>query len=574
MTAEDIKENNPLTTWVQDRGGKIKYSGGKPITNLCPTHPDGEHGTNHLCVSIEQSKQVWHCNDCDTGGSVIDWLMFEKGIDLKQALQELGGGEIDYSIDKNRDTVQSKAGEKSPASGQITKLYDYTNENGQLLYQCVRYEPKDFRQRRPVGEDWEWNLQGVTRVLYNLPKVLRNQHICLTEGEKDADTLSNLGFIATTNVGGSKAWLPAYAEVLKGKDIYIFPDNDDAGEKLYQARLVSLDGKVNSVKRINIPQQYKDVTDWITAEFGTGYLAEPIKQQEANKAVLSIMDKAPHAIEPIPLYTIEEMEEKYIEYIKTLDTRAFSLKSFSPKFDSISKRLMPGELVMVMGDTGQGKTAVMQAIAKSANPSPTLFFELELPLTAMFSRSVQMEVGCYEEDVLHDYKEGKFSMRDRFKNMKHILTCDRSGITIDYIEKLIMQSELKFGEHPVLVMIDYMGLVKSNNKSRYEAMAEKAQQAKVLAKNTNTIVIMGSQVGRPPQEKNDAGQYVRSKRTKVSLHDGRGAGELEESSNLILGVTRPEEAIINLEVLKNTRGPVGGEVEFVFDGQRMQLRPI
>lgn len=556
MTTYEIKENNPLTTWVQDRGGKIKYSGGKPITNLCPAV---EHGSQHLCVSIDMDKQVWHCNDCDSGGSVIDWTMIEKGMTLKQAIEDLGGG------DSQTQQQCSDAGGDSPAK--LTKIYDYTNENGQLLYQVCRYEPKTFKQRQPKGEDWQWNLEGVTRVLYNLPKVLGNQFICLVEGEKDADTLNDLSFIATTNVGGSRSWLDAYASTLKGKDVYIFPDNDPAGEKLYQARLVSLDGKVNSAKRICVPKQYKDVTDWLNSEFN-------LTLEPARKAVLELIAKTPDAIEPIPLYTIDEMEERYIEYVQHLDTKAFSLKGFSPKFDSISKRLMPGELVMVMGDTGQGKTAVMQAIAKSATPSPTLFFELELPLTAMFSRSVQMEVGCHEEDVLHDYKEGKFSMRDKFKNMRHILTCDRSGISMDYIEKLIMLSELKFGSHPTLVMIDYMGLVKSNNKSRYEAMAEKAQQAKVLAKNTNTIVIMGSQVGRPPQEKNDAGQYVRSKRTKVSLHDGRGAGELEESSNLILGVTRPEEQLLNIEVLKNTRGPVGGEVEFMFDGQKMQLTPI
>ena len=53
--------------------------------------------------------------------------------------------------------------------GKIVKTYDYKDESGQLLYQVVRYEPKDFRQRRPDGQGgWIWNLQGVRRVLYRL----------------------------------------------------------------------------------------------------------------------------------------------------------------------------------------------------------------------------------------------------------------------------------------------------------------------------------------------------------------------------------------------------------------------
>ena len=51
-------------------------------------------------------------------------------------------------------------------------MYDYTNEAGELLYQVVRYEPKDFRQRRPSGNgEWIYNLKRIPRVPYRLPSI-------------------------------------------------------------------------------------------------------------------------------------------------------------------------------------------------------------------------------------------------------------------------------------------------------------------------------------------------------------------------------------------------------------------
>ena len=54
----------------------------------------------------------------------------------------------------------------------IVATYDYTDANGgALLYQVVRYEPKDFRQRRPDGNGgWIWKL-GDKRIIYRWPEI-------------------------------------------------------------------------------------------------------------------------------------------------------------------------------------------------------------------------------------------------------------------------------------------------------------------------------------------------------------------------------------------------------------------
>ncbi len=113
-------------------------------------------------------------------------------------------------------------------------------------------KPKDFWQRRPDGKGgWINNLQGVRRVLYRLPDVKSAQTVCVAEGEKDADNLAKLGFVATTNPLGAGKWRDAYSETLRGKDVIVFGDvgdDDGAGEKHTQQRIESLSGKAKSIK--------------------------------------------------------------------------------------------------------------------------------------------------------------------------------------------------------------------------------------------------------------------------------------------------------------------------------------
>jgi hypothetical protein len=160
-----------------------------------------------------------------------------------------------------RDLFPSKSGfspHNSTARMNIVSTYDYPDADGQLLYQAVRLDPKDFRQRRPDGNgDWIWNLQGVRRVLYRLPQVLKavadGHTVFVVEGEKDADNLARLGLVATTNAGGAGKWTKAYSETLRGANVVILPDNDDAGRKHARQVARSLQGVATSVKVVPLP---------------------------------------------------------------------------------------------------------------------------------------------------------------------------------------------------------------------------------------------------------------------------------------------------------------------------------
>lgn len=160
----------------------------------------------------------------------------------------------------------------STAKPQFIESYDYVDENGVLLFQKLRYMDengkKTFKQRRPDGKGgWEYSLGDVPKVLYNLPAIMRAQKegypIWLVEGEKDADTLTDLGFIATTMPGGAGKWLDIHTEALAGAIVEIIADNDEVG-KQHACRVFDELAAAACDVQVWICPSAKDITDHLS----------------------------------------------------------------------------------------------------------------------------------------------------------------------------------------------------------------------------------------------------------------------------------------------------------------------
>ncbi|MBN2566029.1 MAG: hypothetical protein JXB46_10005, partial [Candidatus Eisenbacteria bacterium] len=113
------------------------------------------------------------------------------------------------------DLFNPNGGRPPGGAPKLVATYDYESEDGSLLFQVCRYDPKDFRQRRPDGNGgWIWNLTGVRRVLFRLPRVLEaarsGETVYVVEGEKDVLSLEAAGVVATCNSGGAGKWREAY----------------------------------------------------------------------------------------------------------------------------------------------------------------------------------------------------------------------------------------------------------------------------------------------------------------------------------------------------------------------------
>src|ERR1039458_778989 len=84
--------------------------------------------------------------------------------------------------------------EVSAATGELAEVerYPYQDVNGNLLFEVIRYEKpdgqKDFRQCRPDGQGGViWNLDGIDRVPYRLPKLPKAETVYAAHGEKRSE---------------------------------------------------------------------------------------------------------------------------------------------------------------------------------------------------------------------------------------------------------------------------------------------------------------------------------------------------------------------------------------------------
>ncbi|MBN1443135.1 MAG: AAA family ATPase [Planctomycetes bacterium] len=244
--------------------------------------------------------------------------------------------------------------ETSPKPAVVAK-YDYQDESGELLYQVLRYHPKDFRQRRPDGNGgWDWSVKGVRRVPYRLPQLLSLpplKGIVVVEGEKDVEALEALGVAATTSPGGAEKWCKLDPSTVRatftGRRVLIIPDADEAGRKHARQVAENLVGIACDVRVVELPglAECGDASDWISAGGTRAQLAE---LAQAAPAFTGEPERAEEAEDEGPAFAIGR---------RMSDVQPKEVSWLWPG------RIARGKVTLLAGDPGLGKSLLSLDIA-------------------------------------------------------------------------------------------------------------------------------------------------------------------------------------------------------------------
>ena len=232
-------------------------------TARCPFHPD-----HKASLSVDAEEGLYFCHACGAKGN------------LEQFERKLSG--CAGKTAENRIAKLAHRGGGSNLRPRIVTVYSYKDENGKLRFQQVRFEPKDFRFRRPDGQGgWIWNLQGVSMILYRLREVIEAEEVFIVEGEKDVEALRAWGFVATCNPGGAGKWRDEYSEYLTGKKVIVLQDDDEPGRKHARAVAESVAECASETKLVPPFKGTKDITEWME----NGGTKKQLKQLVADAAI-------------------------------------------------------------------------------------------------------------------------------------------------------------------------------------------------------------------------------------------------------------------------------------------------
>jgi hypothetical protein len=242
---------------------------GRNVSVCCPFH-----GDRQASLSIHTDKGVWKCFAGCGGGGILEFEKRFSNCDAATAWANIG--DICGINNQNLFRQQPQA------------TYPYVNEDGGLLFEKLRFPGKKFTQRaKGVNGAWSYKLDGVRKVLYRLPEVVRASDVMICEGEKDADRVAALKLsghpsapashvAATTNFDGAGKWRPEYAPYFTGKHVTIFPDNDEVGKCHAYQVATSISTYALDVRIVELPGlgERGDVSDYLERNSAEDLLKE------------------------------------------------------------------------------------------------------------------------------------------------------------------------------------------------------------------------------------------------------------------------------------------------------------
>jgi hypothetical protein len=235
----------------------------------------GNHGS--LSVDLKNGSWVFHDHELGKGGGVIDFLRLNG---------YHNGSALDFM--KSKFNVEPPERIEFARTERSNTIYQYVDGDGVLTLEVVRVNleggGKTFRQRIPVeGGGYDWKPSGKWQPIpYRLPELISakaGRFVFIVEGEKCADRLADLGFIATTNAGGAKSFQTDIVPYFEGRNVVIIPDMDKAGFEHLKDVKAKLTGVAASIRIITLPgldgaKNNNDVADW----FDQGHTSDELRE--------------------------------------------------------------------------------------------------------------------------------------------------------------------------------------------------------------------------------------------------------------------------------------------------------
>ena len=273
----------------------------------------------------------------------------------------------------------------------------------------------------------------------------------------------------------------------------------------------------------------------------------------------NMLVKIHHKSERLQVHSINDM---MAELLNRLDgDKPKALPTGFKDLDSIlDGGLRPGELIVLAGRPGSGKTTLGMCIAQNVvlqSSKPVFVFSMEMTREALAERVVASvaEIEAYKlrrENAFNEYDYTKLTSAIGLLSKGYIRVCEAGGLKPSEIRSVARRAKR---ENPdlALILVDYLQLMRSDTKyeNRVNEIGECSGALKALAKEMNIPIIALAQLNR---------NSVKSGEVKrPSMSDLRDSGSIEQDSDVV--------ALIYREYLHDNTKPADF-AELIIDKQR------
>lgn len=232
------------------------------------------------------------------------------------------------------------------------------------------------------------------------------------------------------------------------------------------------------------------------------------------------------------------------------------------KLNNITGGWQKQDLVVIGGRPSQGKTqlAIECILAAAESKHPVLFFSCEMSARAISTRFICHNVKIANEDIRKGLSDQDWMEVERQVGIleKLPIIVDETP-NIDIIELLSKAKRAKIKYNIELVVIDYLGLIKTDVKfnSENEMIGSITQHLKGLAKELDIPVLLLCQLNRATELHGDK---------RPSLSNLRSSGNIEQDADIVLFIHNPsvykdpdyamEPNVLELIIGKNRNGRI------------------
>ncbi len=276
-----------------------------------------------------------------------------------------------------------------------------------------------------------------------------------------------------------------------------------------------------------------------------------------------IVDRAQQAIYDVTErrssedYTLlEELMQPTMDELEAISDRSGQMSGVPTGFadlDALTNGLHPGQLIVLAGRPGMGKSTAGLDIARSCsikNGMTSAIFSLEMSKTEITMRLLSAEARV----PLHHMRSGMMTDDDWARLARRMGEVAEAPLFIDDSPNLSMMEirakarRLRQRHDLRLVVIDYLQLMSGNKKaeSRQQEVSELSRQLKLLAKELEVPVIAMSQLNRGPEQRTDK---------KPQLSDLRESGSIEQDADMVV--------LLHREDVYEKESPRAGEADFI-----------